>query len=361
MRRPICSLLFLLGCGLFAGGCNSHATFDDAICGNDILEDGETCDNTPDGILTANGKNTCSDIGMGAGTLKCTNGCQLDTSNCEGGQSCNPFDPISCGGAGSSCYFDGSTGVSSCSPTGDQPEGAFCAQPSDCEPGLTCYGDVGCRKLCENQQLCENGEVCEEPGWINGWGVCPSGTGSCDPVKGSGCSGEEGCYFKDPYGNFECQPAGDMNEQTPCVGFNQCQPGLLCVVTVELEQPSCTRMCRINEDCQDGTCELVSVESGWGLCLNELTMMGCDPLFSGECPGALSCVYMTEVETTCLVPGSAAAGQDCSVFFPCAAGLHCELNHDNQCHRLCQSETDCGGGPCSPDSHAPMGYDYCEQ
>ncbi len=83
MRRHICSLLFLLGCGLFAGGCNSHATFDDTTCGKDLLDDGETCDNTPDGIQTANGKYSCLERALGAGTLKCTNGCQLDTYNCS--------------------------------------------------------------------------------------------------------------------------------------------------------------------------------------------------------------------------------------------------------------------------------------
>ncbi|MBU1511598.1 hypothetical protein KKD52_14690 [Myxococcota bacterium] len=358
MRRFLFLLPFILACELLLVNCNSHATFDHATCGNNYLDNGEFCDNTPDGILTANGKTSCFDLGMGDGTLKCTETCVLDTSNCEGGQSCDPLDPFSCGGEDISCYFDGSTGVYSCDSTGDQQEGATCSQPSDCVPGMTCYNEV-CRLLCQNQQACE-GNPCDELGWPDGWGICPQGTGDCDPVYGTGCSNGEGCYFKDQYGHFECQSAGDMIELTPCGGFNDCEPGLLCVVTVEQDQPSCTRMCRTNYDCQDGTCELKSENLGWGLCLSELFGTGCDPMNS-DCPGSLACVYMTEIDTTCLVRGNGEVGQDCSVFFPCAAGLHCEFNNDMQCHRLCNSTTDCGGAPCNPDSNAPEGYSYCQE
>ncbi len=53
------------------------------LCGNNILDDGEDCEDV-DGSLTYRGdRSTCQAYGFNSGTLACSN-CQLDTQNCEG-------------------------------------------------------------------------------------------------------------------------------------------------------------------------------------------------------------------------------------------------------------------------------------
>lgn len=52
------------------------ATVKSSICGNEILEGGEECDNSDFG------NKTCISLGFSGGTLKCDHSCHLDLENC---------------------------------------------------------------------------------------------------------------------------------------------------------------------------------------------------------------------------------------------------------------------------------------
>lgn len=97
----------------------------------------------------------------------------------------------------------------------------------------------------------------------------------CDPY-GQDCAPGEACYIyvqypqepcgQEIYGAF-CAPAGPGAQGDPCYGGQDCQAGLVCVVTGSGNQ--CVQLCPLTgqDNCPPGlVCEPIDVE-GFGGCL----------------------------------------------------------------------------------------------
>ncbi len=80
-------------------------------CGNNTLDNGEDCDTAQMGL------STCSSLGLGTGSLSCTNLCTYIYDACTGsGQSCEAPDTITASGASGDTSSSGNNEVVSCLP-----------------------------------------------------------------------------------------------------------------------------------------------------------------------------------------------------------------------------------------------------
>lgn len=112
MRRASLALVCLTGLATFTGCISSDEDDDgdDPVCGDGVIEGTEACEGTD------LGGQSCEGLGLGSGTLACTNDCRYDTAGCAcqqdcTGRECGP-DPncgVSCGpcDTGQSCNLDG--------------------------------------------------------------------------------------------------------------------------------------------------------------------------------------------------------------------------------------------------------------
>lgn len=85
-----------------------------AVCGNGVLETGESCDS-----LQLDGQ-TCADLGYSGGTLSCSSDCELDETECSSGTGCDATSSGSLGIVYQGNTEDASNSISrhSCTPLG---------------------------------------------------------------------------------------------------------------------------------------------------------------------------------------------------------------------------------------------------
>jgi len=140
------SLLVLLGCI----ACQSTADYA-AVCGNDLMEDGEDCD----GSQIDPARDTCEKLEQGTGSVGCHDDCTLDTSACHEPAACDPIEQTGCSGY-FSCYISNAQGELGCLPTSTGALGQTCSTGAYCEPGLVCpFGyATTCHKLCRDNGHC---------------------------------------------------------------------------------------------------------------------------------------------------------------------------------------------------------------
>jgi hypothetical protein len=144
-------------------------------CGNGAIEANESCDGA------ALGDMTCADMeGFIAGTLNCTETCELDTTEClapgipcdAGDQDCP--EPLGCyftypdperyecrvpgtGQVGEACENNDANGIG----PSDCAAGLMCASPGDFNP---CPFDFCCAEFCDSADqptTCPAGQYCE--------------------------------------------------------------------------------------------------------------------------------------------------------------------------------------------------------
>ena len=218
-------------------GCSAACTLElPTNCGNGIVEAGETCDGTNFNGLT------CSDFdSFTGGSLSCNN-CQIDTSSCTGGVSgicgdgvvnagetcdgtnfngltCSDFDnfndvnSLSCDSV--SCLIDTSSCIGEISSCGD---GAVDIEDGEeCDDGDLIDGN-GCSSIC----LLEDGASCNNNGVKETGEHCDGSDGinppSCQDLGYDG--GSIGCTSLCGYSIDECSICGndicETGETTSC-------------------------------------------------------------------------------------------------------------------------------------------------
>ena len=239
------------------GGCGDD-TGGGPVCGNGVVEIGEACD------ASALGGQDCASLGLGTGTLTCTEACTLDTSQCTGGTTCGngvQEGDEDCDGtdlADATCDSLGfGTGTLACSGTcgfdlsgcsgGDQCGDGVIQSPEECDgsdlAGATCeslglgVGTLTCADNCSlittACTLCGNG-TCDATANEDcstcpaDCGLCSScGDDTCDTAAGEDCStcpqdcqvrpGQVCCdgtvYHGDCCTDDDCAPYGCMDHQ----------------------------------------------------------------------------------------------------------------------------------------------------
>ncbi len=175
-----------LGLGAGTLRCTERCTFDtsgcaaNAVCGNGILEAGEQCDGAD------LGGHSCATLQLGSGTLRCTQSCTFDTSGCQ-------EQPV-CGNGvveGTEQCDGNALGGRTCANIGQ----GFTGGTLTCNPNCT-LNTTGCTKAasCGNG-IIEAGEQCDGNNF--GGATCQTfgyagGALRCDPAScqldTSGCS-----------------------------------------------------------------------------------------------------------------------------------------------------------------------------
>lgn len=207
--------------------CSADCTVDSSDCestmsecGNGMVEAGEECDG---GDLDGQ---TCRSQGFDSGQLRCASGCQLDTSNCQGGGECGNgvSEPgEDCDGddlAGEDCQSLGyQSGNLGCTDACDFDE----SDCSDTGPGPNCgNGDVNFNEDCDGDDL--DGEDCESLGFESGDLACSANctfdTSSCVESPGVECGdgvaeGNEECDTDD-FRDDSCEARGFAGGELSC-------------------------------------------------------------------------------------------------------------------------------------------------
>lgn len=158
------------------------------VCGNGVVEGGESCDGGP--CCTAACQPVLAGTPCGAPGTEC-----LNQDTCDGAGTCvdNGVAPAGtpCGDTGADCRKqDTCDGAGSCTDNGFQPEGTSCSDDGNpctddvCTAGGTC--GVPNSAPCDDGDACTSGEHCVDGVCGEGAPVlCPS-CETCDPVSG-GC------------------------------------------------------------------------------------------------------------------------------------------------------------------------------
>jgi hypothetical protein len=218
-RLRFAGLIYGVFSSIAAPGCTVPFSPSGQVCGNGVLESGETCDGTDFG------PKSCTDLtGHTHGQLSCTADCQIDTSQChtcgdgivEGGEQCDRENL-----AGETCGSLGGSG-----------DGQLSCHP-DCTFDLT-----NCQEICGNAVV-EQGEVCDRAD-LDG-ATCENlglGDGTLD------------CQANCRYDTTGCEYSPEVCPQDMiwCAGA--------CVDT-EVDHENCGRcghQCAAEETCIAGTC-----------------------------------------------------------------------------------------------------------
>lgn len=260
------------------------------VCGNDILESGEECDDVADAI--------------------CPSLCQPDCS----------CGPEVCGDAICSASEDPSNCLADCPAVcGD----AICSATED---PILCPAD--CPDVC-GDGLCSGAEdfaTCPAD--------CPAVCDSLPALLGQvGCPGEA-CDVINSGTEFGCRTAGAVQHYGTCSISENCQAGAGCFTTSCLPYcdaggpvtgcPSCGA-CLSSSPTPDGTV---------GLCLPD---DGCDVPTGAGCSAGDAC-YPIGCGTFCFAEGTSQPGASCSFIDECVSGYLCF----GQCIRACHlSLQDC--------------------
>ena len=169
---------------------NSDAGLDSShsLCGNGILDPGESCDGKDVNGLS------CVDLGFTSGNLSCTASCILDTTGCVG-----PVQPH-CSGNCRNCPLI--------------TEESMCRGITGCTwqtPG--CIGDCDPCATRSGQQACLEQVGCQ---WD--FMTCAGNCLECSYLSGNECNAQQGCAWF---------PGGCSGTASPCDGRNEteCRDG----------------------------------------------------------------------------------------------------------------------------------------
>lgn len=151
-------------------------------------------------------------------------------------------------------------GYVSCVAAGSAPLASPCTTSSQCAAGLTCaYGT--CRPYCNAFNT-----ACATPGtnkcaelWEPGASAAvPNGlvcTIPCDPRNPAPTCGSNTCIWDPSVSSTDCDKGGTKTLYEPCAAYNECMPGLACIVH-PFFGPECETWCRVGFD---GDCGIFEV------------------------------------------------------------------------------------------------------
>jgi hypothetical protein len=207
-----------------------------------------------------------------------------------------------------------------------------------------------------------------DPGGAGGEGT--SGTsGSASGGTAGGPSTVNACQVrpKNAEPRAQCVPAGTGMADAPCLGADDCAPGLACVEAGDAGQcrPYCCEAgsCPDRTYCFERTLFGVTPALDVPVCVPAVDCGLAEPFPCPEdatcsCPEGLACMALgVDRRTTCAQPGRGGfEGQDC----PCRRGYVCS-QVTNQCVKLCQTTApeDCATGMCQASAELPLGWGVC--
>jgi hypothetical protein len=189
---------------------------------------------------------------------------------------CSPFDdPPTCEEGTHCVVVDDSLGLeggTACITPGDTPDFAICAEDAECMAGSMCDRSMNvCKPVCELDSDCpEPNGVCfaavTSAGLaIPGLDLCLAG---CEPISGTVCddaTGPVNCVFRPEGEAFDCTPAGEGIEGTPCETHDECSTGFGCLE--EGKSSYCLRWCFENGG---GFCtDTEHPEPGFAICVTQ--------------------------------------------------------------------------------------------
>ncbi|MFH2008763.1 MAG: S8 family serine peptidase [bacterium] len=313
---------------LSGASCNAKDT-----CGNSTLEQGESCDGSTMGGAS------CQTLGYTTGTLRCTDQCLFDLSDCEGLVSCGDdvLDPgEQCDGddlGGETCESRNlGAGALRCDPVTCQFDGADCEGRGICGDGVAdgdeeCDGDdlgdascssvdatfVGGALECAPDCTLQTGRCYGEPEFPIGRPCeahedCPGGWcwqeiserhygppgGYCIEM----CAGDDSCPLAGAAGLCVALPNSPRLCFRRCtLGASDCRPGYACQMSGDQTYcfPRCTddSQCLISGDCDT---ESMSEQNGFCITPEEYCTGGIDEDFDGlidcsdpDCTGKTGC------------------------------------------------------------------------
>ncbi|PKN47252.1 MAG: hypothetical protein CVU59_03540 [Deltaproteobacteria bacterium HGW-Deltaproteobacteria-17] len=336
------------------GGDLTHDSDCAAICGNGVIEPGETCDPPGSCPTTCDDGDSCTADTMTGHTDDCTAGCSslpiltcihddgccpsncnaLNDNDCasacgnnvvEPGETCDP--PASCPSLascndGDPCTTDVLTGnAASCTAACGTIPVTTCLDGDGCCPeGCNMLTDDGCSANCGNGVI-EPGETCDPPA------SCPTScsdgnTCTTDTLTGSAANCNSACTYPaivSCVGGDGCCPAGcNANNDancTPLCGNNVVEPGETC------DPPaSCPTTCfdgvACTADLLSGTamtCNSACTYPAITTCIHDdgCCVAGCNALEDNNCPAVCGNTF-TEPGETCddgnVLPGDGCDG-----------------------------------------------------
>jgi hypothetical protein len=255
-----------------------------SVCGNDVVEDGETCDGANLGAGGAGGAGpvTCADEGISENPtteLDCTDTCEWDTTVCSGcskgiaandcldGMNCTVSGNTNCNGA--ECKI-GTTCSVSCSGGGLTCDDVQCNHDATCTFGCSSSGH------CTNV-VCDTDSTCT----LN----CAGGGSSCDGTKcraGASCSFD--CSTSGKCNQVQCDPGAECDFKcdgggSQCGGTATCSDGMTC----DFDCSNSGSCLNLNVTCEDGAVCNFTCTGGGSICPKADCKAGADCTF--DCTG----------------------------------------------------------------------------
>lgn len=247
------------------------------------------------------------------------------------------------------------------------PGRLHCATPPSklCPDGLTCVAG-----LCETASSFggrgggsggaggggAGGSTCAMP--VTSLCETPAGTTGCDPVCQTGCGCGLRCRNLTTTGTACVAPLGRKVIGDICnPESDECSPGQVCLKeSCGTNLGRCFRYCREHVTCgPGGVCGTPIQLPGGGasafkVCNVADQVPTCDAFARTGCLDPAFVCYVAGQNAKCDCPSglNRAEGQNCMLYNDCAPGLTClKLGGVSQCHRLCRTNTDCGGAACT--------------
>ncbi len=316
------------------------------VCGNGVVESGETCDTA----ITAGQPGACPTLADCDDSLPCTTDtldqdgtCQAecahqDITTCSGGDGCCPpgCDPSAdgdcqgiCGDgvldAGETCDI----GISSGQP-GACPSQADCDDSDPCTVD-TLLGDGTCQAYCDN----------DPAGCTSGDGCCPAG---CNSNTDGDCTAVCGNGVVEPSGGETCDTGIAAGQPGACPSLADCDDGDPCTTDTLVDGGTCQAYCEHQE--------ITAFIDGDGCC-----PAGGDSTLDDDCPVVCGNAVVESGES-CDTAISAGQTGACPTQADCDDSVDCTVDtvaNDGTCQAECSNQaiTACYDG----DGCCPVGCD----
>lgn len=346
------------GDGCCAPGCDTTNDDDcNAVCGNGVIEGGETCDPIAD-CPTA-----CDDM----------DACTADTLVGDA-QTC---DAVCLYAAITACVDDDGCCPNGCDANTDNDCAAMCGNAIT-EPGETCDPESSCPMNtadCDDQNACTGDTFGGDPATctamctyndvtacISGDGCCPT---SCTPANDTDCVAQCGNGVVEM--GETCDPIADC--PTDCDDMDACTSD-----TLTGSPTNCTAacqnveitMCVDGDGCCPAACDETTDDDCNASCGNGVLETGetCDPI--ADCP--TSCDDMDACTTDELLGSASNCTAECQYtdITTCIDGdgccpMGCNANDDDDCAPICGNDVVEPGETCDPMADCPAPADCNDQ